>query len=980
MKTSIINGSEVSRLSVAIHSSGIIEHYGNLNGTDGSLSQLVGLSLLQTINVSLLSSNSFNFSVGSNTTEDMTVAVSGTSLLSTGGLLNSVINLLGAGNTLTADLSVIDLATGKVVAIDSNAVHISATLLGGLIYSGTASFEGLPAGNYALAISSSPTSSGTLVSLINTLASAGVATFVDATVTDSVGYSGSVVSGNVLEDTVSGDMADSGTGISVTSVTATTAAGPAVPVAEGGAVTVSGAYGVLTINADGSYSYQSFALADSAGKTDTFTYTITDSNNQQSTTTLTINLGLEIESAHANPDTQAYYVGNAPDNLYIEGGNVVQLAGLSLLNTVNVSLPTNGFKFSVADGTAEDVTLAVSGTTGLSLSLGGATLDLILVNITTNQIVGVISNGITATPGFLSLTYSGGGVFHGLASGDYMAVISSPTSGGLIGSILNLNLGTSISMSVTDSVKYVTGNVLHSDSDGDVGDTGNGITVSSIQIGSQVTTVTEDGVTINGAYGTLIIKADGSYSYHANGSTAVGLTDVFTYTIKDIAGHTSSATLSMNIEATPAVAVDDVISVTAQTAILGATWTQSVSDLAVTNAAVAANTTSATKITSQNFTVAAGREVDNASLTISLSGNRTSGISVLNGDLTGIVTLVHHVTVGGVTTDVTVWTGSLAMALDGVAIFSPATDTDSATLALTTAGGIPVQLGAGDYTLSISHTMHAGPAMTYTLTAGVTGTQLDTDAHLTVQQTVSGNILDGSDSEGVKDTLSSLHNGFTITGENASGVVTRWTFHSDGSITNDTGTSASSGNAVLYGEYGTLTINGQGDYSYHLNSGVNTADIISKEEFTYSLNSSNGQSSIAHLTIDLHPQITGSVNGDDIHSTAYDDTLTLGVGADTLIYNLLADDNTGGNGSDIWKDFSVAQGDHIDVSALLVGWDGSSSSLGNYVTLSYVGSNTIVSIDRDGTAGASHQSTTLITLQGVHINTLDELIDTNNSH
>ncbi|MCS6037997.1 type I secretion C-terminal target domain-containing protein [Klebsiella pneumoniae subsp. pneumoniae] len=101
-----------------------------------------------------------------------------------------------------------------------------------------------------------------------------------------------------------------------------------------------------------------------------------------------------------------------------------------------------------------------------------------------------------------------------------------------------------------------------------------------------------------------------------------------------------------------------------------------------------------------------------------------------------------------------------------------------------------------------------------------------------------------------------------------------------------------------------------------------------------------------------------------VHSTAYDDTFSMGVESDTLVYNLLADDNTGGNGSDIWSDFSVAQGDHIDVSALLVGWNGSSDTLGNYITLSYVGGNTVVSIDRDGTGGNTHQPATLITLQG----------------
>lgn len=559
-----------------------------------------------------------------------------------------------------------------------------------------------------------------------------------------------------------------------------------------------------------------------------------------------------------------------------------------------------------------------------------------------------------------------------------MVVISSPTTEGLIGSILNLNLGTSISMEVTDSTKYVTGNVLHTDSDGDVGDTGNGITVSSIQFGSQIETVTAGGVTINGTYGTLIIKSDGSYSYHANGTTGVGQSDVFTYTITDGLGHTSSTTLTMNIESTPPVAVDDIASLSAATAMQSVTWTQSVSNLAVPNTAVAANATSAAKVTSQNFTIAEGREVDGASITLNLSGNRTSGLSLLNGDLSGTVSLIHHVTVDGVTTDVTVWTSSLTMALDG-SLLSPSSDTDTVTLNMVN-GGIPLQLAAGDYTLSISHTMHAGTALSYNLSASVAGTEIHTDAHLTVGQSVAGNILDGSDANGTPDTLGSLHSGFTISGENNLGIATNWTFHSDGTVTNDTGTSASNGNAVLYGEYGILTINGQGGYTYQLNGGVNTDAITSKETFTYTLISSDGGSSTANLTIDLHPQIAGSVNDDSVHSTAYDDTFSMGVGADTLVYNLLADDNTGGNGSDIWSDFSVAQGDHIDVSALLVGWNGSSDTLGNYITLSYVGGNTVVSIDRDGTGGNTHQHATLITLQGVHINSLDELIDTNNSN
>ena len=143
------------------------------------------------------------------------------------------------------------------------------------------------------------------------------------------------------------------------------------------------------------------------------------------------------------------------------------------------------------------------------------------------------------------------------------------------------------------------------------------------------------------------------------------------------------------------------------------------------------------------------------------------------------------------------------------------------------------------------------------------------------------------------------------------------------------------------------------------------------------MNDSDGTSSTANLTIDLHPVITGSANADTISSTAYDDTFTTGSGADTVMYKLLADDSTGGNGSDTWTDFSTNNGDHIDVSALLVGWDGKSSSLGNYVSVTHTDGNTVVSIDRDGT-GSAYSSTTLVTLENVNV-TLDELIDHNSS-
>jgi hypothetical protein len=97
---------------------------------------------------------------------------------------------------------------------------------------------------------------------------------------------------------------------------------------------------------------------------------------------------------------------------------------------------------------------------------------------------------------------------------------------------------------------------------------------------------------------------------------------------------------------------------------------------------------------------------------------------------------------------------------------------------------------------------------------------------------------------------------------------------------------------------------------------------------------------------------------------------------DTLVYDLLSNTSaTGGNGADSWKNFSLAQGDKIDIHDLLQGWNGQQSTLGNYLNVTTSGNNTVISIDRDGT-GTTHNLTTLVTLENVHT-TLDELVQQN---
>jgi VCBS repeat-containing protein len=101
-----------------------------------------------------------------------------------------------------------------------------------------------------------------------------------------------------------------------------------------------------------------------------------------------------------------------------------------------------------------------------------------------------------------------------------------------------------------------TGNVLTNDTDPDAGDTK---TVKDIKAASQstATTVAATGdTTVQGSYGTLVIKADGSYTYTVDQTNATvqalnpnsaALSDVFTYTVKDAAGLTSSANITVKV-------------------------------------------------------------------------------------------------------------------------------------------------------------------------------------------------------------------------------------------------------------------------------------------------------------------------------------------------------------------------------------------------------------------------------------------------
>lgn len=136
-----------------------------------------------------------------------------------------------------------------------------------------------------------------------------------------------------------------------------------------------------------------------------------------------------------------------------------------------------------------------------------------------------------------------------------------------------------------------------------------------------------------------------------------------------------------------------------------------------------------------------------------------------------------------------------------------------------------------------------------------------------------------------------------------------------------------------------------------------------------------GSTSVNATGNSLNNSLIGNSANNILNGAQGNDNLKGGSGQDTAVYKLIkASDNTGGNGTDIWSDFTVgktasnANADKIDVSDLLIGYEGngSLSSLSSYLSLSTSNGNTTLSIDRDG-AGSAFSSTALLTLSNVQV-------------
>ncbi|USP41250.1 BapA/Bap/LapF family large adhesin [Acinetobacter sp. XS-4] len=644
----------------------------------------------------------------------------------------------------------------------------------------------------------------------------------------------------------------------------------------------------------------------------------------------------------------------------INAGSATYLALIGVTEGLNVSLlGTPSVSFSIAAGHTSDATISYGALLSLSLLndykivLQKQAPDGSWQNVAGDASTGLINVGILGGNGF-------GATITDLASGSYRAfMVYTGVGVGLLGTMSVVRDDYNHTVVPTYSAATVSGNVLTDDDSTIYGssyvpDTITGTTVVSTVIGEQVGAILTpigSSTLVTGAYGTLTISANGSYSYTPIANAAnIGKVDSFTYTITDpVSGGTSTAVLHIQIgspdvsitwnTASPGTDGTTQIVANADQAVATVDFSNSTDtpvDVASPNISI--NLIGSTSVISNTFTVGAGELVD---VQVAATYANQPLLSALP-----TVSYVVQQFVGGVWVDTT-YTGSAT--------------------ALASVGGI--SLGTVAFQDSVLHLEAGTYRVQYTLTAITLGvTTLDTQVTTTTTHLnnyssdwIHGNIVHGDTIGGVADTGIFTADGVKLYVETSPGVYVE-----------ATGQSITTAN-------GTFVINSNGDYDYRANTSsltlTNPTDTIN-----YKLVAANGDESLSSLTVNL---TTSDYNTHVISTSANDtfdtDSGTIGAGSDTLIYHVLNNvaigngGNTGGNGVDTWTNFHVGnvatdqQADLIDIRGLL---DGAQTDLtiGQYINVVVSGGNTTIQIDRDGLTGVilpSNNFTNLLVLQGV---------------
>ncbi|MBB5190871.1 VCBS repeat-containing protein [Silvimonas terrae] len=727
--------------------------------------------------------------------------------------------------------------------------------------------------------------------------------------------------GNVLTNDTDVDIATNGDSLRVISIQAP--GGPTVLLPAGAGNIVTGLYGSLFVNTSGGFEY-TVNNSDPAVQalrtfgqtlTDTFTYTLSDTGNAHATATITITIHGANDTPVGVDDT-----GNATEAGGVNNGSGGSNAtGNVLTNDTDVDSAANGEVLHVTgvrNTVASDsspLTTVNSGTTSANgtqivgtygtLIIGADGTYRYVVDNSNPTVQALVPSSAPLVDHFSYQVTDAGGL-SALANlainvhGSYdNPVATDNTASATAGSaLLGVNPVNPIGNVITDD------NGHGVDSDVDAPDQVAGaLTVTGARTGpesaggalSAVTagSTSANGLGLTGSYGTLHLGANGSYEYDVDSTNAAvralpagaTLTETFTYQITDTEGLTDTAQL--------------VVTVTG------------VNDPPVANPDTA-------------HAVEAGG-VNNQTAGVNPGGNVLTNDADPDGDaisVTGIQT--SGGTTGTVGSALVGTYGSLTLAANGQYTYT-VDNNNAAVQALRTASDQLTE--SFTYTVADSH----GATTTTTLTITITG---QNDAPVGVNDTGDATEAGGT------------NNG--TPGSNAIGnVLTNDTDvdAGDSKTVDGVGTSGSfnavTGPTSVTGQYGTLTLNTDGSYTYVVDNSLAAVNALAPGEsladtFSYRLHDTAGAQASAQLQITIHGANDAPVGHTDLNYALADNGSGTPVNA---------------NGNVLNNDTDVDHNDHLTVTGAAVGATASSPTLSAVTASSTSTSNALTLVGTYGT-------------------------------
>ncbi|EHU3039717.1 BapA prefix-like domain-containing protein [Acinetobacter baumannii] len=387
-----------------------------------------------------------------------------------------------------------------------------------------------------------------------------------------------LITGNVLSNDTAAPI---GLDLSIVSIKETTA-GVDETVVSGAPKVIEGKYGTLTIDSTGAYSYQMTANATALGKVEAFTYTVQDNDGHSKQATIYIRLdsnlvtldwtgktGLQeadklVTQLTADNKASAGTVTTLFDQVLNGSGdslNSIQVTGsngalpTSPPATGSTAIPDDSGRFTLGAGQTAYIsfTSILPSNVTQNFGLGGNQTSAYNVVIELERDGAVLDTQLATW----TSTISGAKYYYkvtntGTSSADYDLNIAYGDGSGLFNwtnttgktfGINNIQLditGTTYTAS-TVSGDLISNDILYS-------------SVFKIGVAAGSTTPSNyldaNSTPIVGAYGTLTVNLDGTYSYQANGKIAdLGKDDIFTYKIETLDGTVNTQTLTIKVDA-----------------------------------------------------------------------------------------------------------------------------------------------------------------------------------------------------------------------------------------------------------------------------------------------------------------------------------------------------------------------------------------------------------------------------------------------